>query len=83
MNPKHKKWRTLLRVTSINPDRKENCFYVTIPAFDGGIAEKRIGFESIPLVLVNFIHEDARFHCMINTGADSLDDIEISNWETR
>ena len=77
--PWRQPWRTLIRVAEI--DDKRQFVYVIVPPWDAG-QKIRIDMDSLPCEIRERVEPDRRFHAMVNTGAESHEDLFFDEWET-
>lgn len=76
--PARHPWRTLVRVEELDPERK--FVYVIVPPWD--VHQKvRIDMDSLPDPIRQRLRPDRRFHAMVNTGAESYEDLFFEAWE--
>ncbi len=71
-------WRTLVRIAEVDDQRQ--LAYVIVPPWD--VRKKiPIDMESLPPDIRDRLAPDHRFHAMVNTGADSHEDLFFESWE--
>ena len=76
--PSRRPWRTLVRVDEVNEERR--LIYVIVPPWD--VRQKiRVDIESLPPVLRQLVQPGRRFHALVNTGAESYEDLFFDDWE--
>lgn len=77
--PSRRPWRTLVRVAELDDQRQ--LVYVIVPPWD--VRKKiPIDVDSLPFAIRNRLAPGRRFHAMVNTGADSHEDLFFEAWET-
>ena len=77
--PSRHPWRTLVRIDEVDDDR--GVVYVIVPPWD--VRKKvRVDIESMPLNVQQLVEPDRRFHALVNTGAESHENLFFENWET-
>ena len=71
-------WRTLVRVAEVHQERQ--IVYVIVPPWD--VRRKiRIDMDSLPPNVRARAKPDQRFHAMVNTGAESYEELFFDSWE--
>lgn len=78
--PSRRPWRTLVRVVEVNQERK--IVYVVVPAWHAR-QKIRIDMDGLPKIIRNLVEPDRRFHALVNTGAESHEDLFFDTWETK
>ena len=77
-DPTRRPWRTLVRVAELDDQRQ--LAYVIVPPWD--VRNKiPIDMDSLPAEIRGLIEPDRRFHALVNTGADSHEDLFFESWE--
>ena len=72
-------WRTLVRVAEVDHERQ--FVYVIVPPWD--VRRKiSIDMDGLPQEIRDRVEPDRRFHALVNTGAESYEDLFFDNWET-
>ena len=73
------KWRTLVRVETVDLDHGQ--VHVIVPPWS---ARETVPIElgSLPAEIRELVAVDKRFHARVNTGADRVEDLVFSDWET-
>ena len=77
--PWRQPWRTLVRVDEVDHDRQ--FVYVIVPPWRAR-QKIRIDMVSLPQEIRDRVGPDRRFHAMVNTGAESHEDLFFAQWET-
>ena len=78
--PSRRPWRTLVRIEEVDSDG--GFVYVIVPPWD--IRRKvRIDMDGLPLAIRQCLEPDRRFHALVNTGAESYEDLFFEDWETQ
>ena len=77
--PWREPWRTLVRVDEVDYERK--FIYVVVPPWRAR-QKVRIDMDSLPQEIRQLVAPDRRFHAMVNTGAESHEDLFFDKWET-
>ena len=78
--PARRPWRTLVRVADIDPEHR--CFYAVVPSWEVR-TKVRIDNDNVPPEIRELIAPDRRFHALVNTGAESHQDLFFDSWEPR
>lgn len=77
--PSRQPWRTLVRV--VEADLERQFVYVIVPPWD--VRQKvRVDIDSLPVEIRARVEPDRRFHALVNTGAESFEDLYFCEWET-
>ena len=77
-DPTRRPWRTLVRVAETDDQRQ--LAYVIVPPWD--VRQKiPIDMDSLPSEIRDRLAPDRRFHALVNTGADSHEDLFFESWE--
>ena len=77
-DPTRRPWRTLVRVAELDDQRQ--LAYVIVPPWD--VRQKvPIDIASLPYEICERLAPDRRFHALVNTGADSHEDLFFESWE--
>ena len=74
-------WRTLVRILEPPSEAPKMC-YVVVPAWDPREVI-RLSVDVFPVSLIPSLRPDARFHALVNLGADSQDELYFDEWEER
>ena len=77
--PEDTLWRTLVRVDDV--DRENGVMHVIVPPWS---TEERvpIAMSDVPREIWELAEPDRRFHAEVNTGAEKVDDLRFTLWET-
>ena len=81
-NQYSRKWRSLVRVISLDlPNKKVEITMPSLWDSFGFPKEFSISTEGIPQDVLQILEVGKRVHAMVNIGADKVEDLMFSNWE--
>lgn len=83
MSPERKLWRTLVRVDDVDDQGGRSAYgYVTVPAWDSKTVI-RVALNSMAPDVRQAFEPDAKLHAKVNIGAERIDDVYFTEWESR
>ena len=78
--PGRRPWRTLVRIADV--DDQGGYFHAVVPAWSPR-QKVRLYCDSVPEDIRGLLRPDKRFHALVNTGAESDEDLFFDSWESK
>lgn len=78
--PSRRKWRTLVRIASVDPEK--NLFYVVVPGW-GPQQVIQLRLQDLPENIRKLVIEEqiTRLHAKVNLGAEASEGLYFEDWE--
>lgn len=79
-SPTRRGWRTLVRVIDVDLVSTTQTVYVVVPSWDSK-REIRLQLSELPDHVQKVAEASKRLHAVVNTGAESHEDLYFDDWE--